>query len=104
MSWGKVDEFESVYHANPPAFAFIFNLLLIMDGKSRRKPNILVTGTPGTGKTSTCEMLAEATGLKHINVGTWVKEKEPVRETMPDPVRAPLLKSLASIPDPPSVQ
>ena len=32
------------------------------------------------------------------------KEKEPVRETMPDPVREPLLKSLASMPDPPTFQ
>lgn len=35
--------------------------------------NILVTGTPGTGKTSTAEMIAEKTGLKHFNVGEFVK-------------------------------
>eukprot|EP00891_Asterochloris_glomerata_P003006 jgi/Astpho2/3006/Aster-03315 len=35
-----------------------------------------VTGTPGTGKTTTCEQLACATGLTHINVGDWVKQQE----------------------------
>lgn len=41
----------------------------------RQKPNILVTGTPGTGKTSMCSLLADATDLSHINVGDLVKEK-----------------------------
>ena len=35
-----------------------------------------VTGTPGTGKTTTCEQLACATGFTHINVGDWVKQHE----------------------------
>ncbi|KAL9674874.1 hypothetical protein QQ045_003073 [Rhodiola kirilowii] len=46
-----------------------------MAQSSRKKPNILVTGTPGTGKTTTCEALAEATGLRHVNIGELVKEK-----------------------------
>jgi len=41
----------------------------------RLKPNILVTGTPGTGKTSTCSLLASATGLTNLNVGDLVKAK-----------------------------
>ncbi|KAF9580339.1 hypothetical protein BGW38_003056 [Lunasporangiospora selenospora] len=41
----------------------------------RNMPNILITGTPGTGKTTTSEMTAEATGLMHINVGDLVKSK-----------------------------
>ncbi len=45
------------------------------EGRKRATPNILVTGTPGTGKTSTCSLLASATGLRHINVGELVKEK-----------------------------
>ncbi|KAH7542588.1 hypothetical protein FEM48_Zijuj02G0089900 [Ziziphus jujuba var. spinosa] len=45
------------------------------DGKRRKKPNILVTGTPGTGKTTTSSALADATQLRHINVGDLVKEK-----------------------------
>ena len=36
-------------------------------------PNILVTGTPGTGKTSTGEAAAERLGLRYVNVGEVVK-------------------------------
>eukprot|EP01137_Pigoraptor_chileana_P014534 Opistho-2@69272 len=43
---------------------------------TRQRPNVLITGTPGTGKTTTCEMLASATGLTHINIGQIVKDKE----------------------------
>lgn len=46
------------------------------DALRRTKPNILVTGTPGTGKTTACGMIAEATGLAHINVGDLVKTQE----------------------------
>ena len=42
---------------------------------NRRLPNILVTGTPGTGKTTTCELVAEATGFNYINVGDWVSSQ-----------------------------
>ncbi len=45
-------------------------------GAYRHLPNILVTGTPGTGKSTTCEQIAEATGLKHLNVGQLVKEQD----------------------------
>ena len=41
----------------------------------RTRPNILVTGTPGTGKTVTAQTLAEKTGLNYINVGDLAKEK-----------------------------
>jgi adenylate kinase len=37
-------------------------------------PNVLISGTPGTGKTQTAILLAEKTGLKHLNVGDLVKE------------------------------
>ncbi len=37
-------------------------------------PNILVTGTPGTGKTQTSQLAAERTGLKHINVGDLARQ------------------------------
>lgn len=43
---------------------------------SRAGPNILITGTPGTGKTTTAELVAGATGLRHLNVGALVKEQE----------------------------
>eukprot|EP00299_Pterocystis_sp_00344_P008914 c3573_g1_i1.p1 GENE.c3573_g1_i1~~c3573_g1_i1.p1 ORF type:complete len:173 (+),score=39.62 c3573_g1_i1:60-578(+) len=41
---------------------------------ARTKPNILISGTPGTGKTTTSQMLAEKTGLRHIEVGKWCAE------------------------------
>ncbi|GFQ02088.1 adenylate kinase isoenzyme 6 homolog [Phtheirospermum japonicum] len=43
--------------------------------KKRERPNILITGTPGTGKTTTSAALAEATNFRHVNIGDLVKEK-----------------------------
>ena len=40
--------------------------------EDRSRPNILITGTPGTGKTCTSELISEITGFKHVNVGTLV--------------------------------
>ncbi|KAF3925743.1 hypothetical protein ABW20_dc0100229 [Dactylellina cionopaga] len=37
-------------------------------------PNIIVTGTPGTGKSTHCELLAESTGLKHLSVNQVAKD------------------------------
>lgn len=36
----------------------------------------MITGTPGVGKTTHCEQLAQATGLTHLNVNKVVKERE----------------------------
>jgi adenylylsulfate kinase-like enzyme len=50
-------------------------------GKTRRaqpcreRPNILVTGTPGTGKTTLAAALAAATSLRHVDVGTAIREQ-----------------------------
>lgn len=44
-------------------------------GSRRARPNVLVTGTPGTGKTTTCSLLADAAGLRHVNIGDLVREK-----------------------------
>lgn len=44
--------------------------------RMRANPNIVVTGTPGVGKTSHCETLAERTGLRHVSVNQIVKDKE----------------------------
>lgn len=41
----------------------------------RGRPNILITGTPGTGKTTMATALAEATQLRHVNIGDLVREK-----------------------------
>ena len=46
-----------------------------LDAKMTRGPNILVTGTPGTGKSCTCAQIAEVTGLKHLEVGELVKQE-----------------------------
>ncbi|EPE34029.1 P-loop containing nucleoside triphosphate hydrolase [Glarea lozoyensis ATCC 20868] len=43
---------------------------------TRTQPNIIITGTPGVGKTTHCEMLAQNTGLKHLSVNDVVKERE----------------------------
>jgi len=42
----------------------------------RERPNLLITGTPGTGKSTTASALAEATNLRYICIGDLVKEKE----------------------------
>lgn len=44
---------------------------------STKGPVIILTGTPGTGKTTHSQLLAEESPvpLKHINVGDLVKEK-----------------------------
>ncbi|KAJ2993346.1 hypothetical protein NUW58_g1871 [Xylaria curta] len=42
----------------------------------RTNPNIVVTGTPGVGKTTHCEILAERTGLRHVSVNQIVKDKD----------------------------
>ncbi|KAG0143663.1 hypothetical protein CROQUDRAFT_169782 [Cronartium quercuum f. sp. fusiforme G11] len=53
----------------------------------RKMPNILITGTPGTGKTTHCELLISSSStfasssstpiqLKSINIGEFVKENE----------------------------
>ena len=42
----------------------------------RTLPNIIITGTPGVGKTSHCERLADSTGLRHLSVNDVVKERQ----------------------------
>ena len=42
--------------------------------EDRTKPNILITGTPGVGKTATATLIAEKLGLHHANVGTIIKQ------------------------------
>lgn len=41
---------------------------------TNKKPNILITGTPGTGKTVTASAAAEKIGFSYINIGDLVKE------------------------------
>ncbi|RDA89615.1 hypothetical protein CP533_2980 [Ophiocordyceps camponoti-saundersi (nom. inval.)] len=41
----------------------------------RKSPNIIITGTPGVGKTTLSETLAEKTGLYHLSVNHVVKDR-----------------------------
>lgn len=50
----------------------------------RTSPNIIVTGTPGTGKTTTCEELAQRTGLHHLDINDVVKQHN-IGEKSDDP-------------------
>ncbi|ETS76710.1 adenylate kinase HBR1 [Pestalotiopsis fici W106-1] len=43
---------------------------------TRTEPNIVITGTPGVGKTTHCEVLAERSGLRHLSINQIVKDKE----------------------------
>ena len=47
------------------------------DDSQRTNPNILITGTPGTGKSTHAQLLAQLSPepLKYINIGDLVKEK-----------------------------
>ena len=43
---------------------------------TRLEPNILVTGTPGTGKSLTCSEVASNRALVHVDVGHFAKENK----------------------------
>ncbi|KAK6624298.1 Adenylate kinase isoenzyme 6 [Polyplax serrata] len=45
-----------------------------MNGSTGFLPNILITGTPGVGKSTLAEKLAEITGLKWVNIGKVAQE------------------------------
>ncbi|KAF2868382.1 AAA domain-containing protein [Massariosphaeria phaeospora] len=42
---------------------------------ARKQPNIVVTGTPGVGKTTHAEQIAQSTGFKHLSVNQIVKDE-----------------------------
>lgn len=44
------------------------------EASERTRPNVLVTGTPGVGKTATASLIAERLGMQHISVGDLVKQ------------------------------
>ena len=41
----------------------------------RKSPNIIITGTPGVGKSSHCELLAQKTGLKHLVINEIAEQR-----------------------------
>lgn len=47
------------------------------DDSSKQSPVIIITGTPGTGKSTHAQLLAEESPvhLHHINVGQMIKDK-----------------------------
>ncbi|KAL4868479.1 hypothetical protein BDV12DRAFT_185851 [Aspergillus spectabilis] len=49
----------------------VFELLKYM----RTSPNIVITGTPGVGKTVHCEQLAQDTGLRHLSINQVAKDR-----------------------------
>jgi adenylate kinase len=46
-----------------------------MANSQRSIPNILVTGTPGVGKSTLCEQLAERTGLEWLELIDEMEDK-----------------------------
>jgi adenylate kinase len=50
----------------------------------RTDPNIIITGTPGVGKTTHCQELAAKTGLHHLDINEVVK-KHNIGEASDDP-------------------
>ncbi|KAK5729420.1 factor activating pos9 [Elasticomyces elasticus] len=51
---------------------------------TRTEPNIIITGTPGVGKTTHCQELAQRTGLHHLDINEVVK-KHNIGEASEDP-------------------
>lgn len=41
----------------------------------RQNPNIVITGTPGVGKTTHAEQLARSLGFKHVSINALVKDE-----------------------------
>lgn len=56
---------------------FTVQFTMVSDSSTRTAPVIVITGTPGTGKSTTAQLLAEESpvSLRHINISDWVKEK-----------------------------
>ncbi|KAI9891291.1 MAG: hypothetical protein M1814_002804 [Vezdaea aestivalis] len=52
------------------------NLRFLPMTQMRKEPNIVVTGTPGVGKSSHCQRLADVSGLKHLPLSDIAKERD----------------------------
>ncbi|KAI6793460.1 P-loop containing nucleoside triphosphate hydrolase protein [Hortaea werneckii] len=50
----------------------------------RTSPNIIITGTPGVGKTTHCQQLAQNSGLHHLDVNAVVRQHN-IGESSNDP-------------------
>lgn len=47
---------------------------------SRKKPNILIAGTPGVGKSSIAKRVSKLTGLKYVNISLFAISKKLIAE------------------------
>lgn len=82
---------------------------------ARQNPNIVITGTPGVGKTTHAEQLAQATGFQHISVnqivkdegyhegkdeetGSWIVDEDKVRIATSHPIPAKLYEPTSLTP------
>ncbi|XP_064621076.1 adenylate kinase isoenzyme 6-like [Lineus longissimus] len=61
-----------------------------MEGNKPHGPNILITGTPGTGKTTLAKELAQQSGLNLCNIGDLAKENN-LFEGYDDELQCPIL-------------
>ena len=50
-----------------------------MNAFSEMRPNILICGTPGTGKSTISEMVVSETGFDPVNVGQYAKDNGHIR-------------------------
>lgn len=42
----------------------------------RKTPNIIVTGTPGTGKTTFCQLINQSLNFKYLPIGKLIIDNE----------------------------
>lgn len=49
-------------------------------GTTKRKPNILITGTPGVGKSTICKRLAHVLKLKHVEISRSIRKRHLFKE------------------------
>lgn len=57
------------------SFTIFKGARLFLAKMPRKRPNILVTGTPGVGKTTFCEQLAEELGFEHLNISNIIRDE-----------------------------
>ena len=41
----------------------------------RTSPNVIITGTPGVGKSVHCEQLVQETGLRHLSINQVAQDR-----------------------------
>lgn len=59
-----------------PIRGIIYHTRIRLLANMRTSPNIIITGTPGVGKTVHSEQVSQETGLRHLSVNQIAKERE----------------------------